>query len=759
MTMTHSAGSGAATDPVSTEGLIYPEAFICRAGNMPLEALDRGATALRTMGTRVRDEVEEMAGTWSGLPASYEGPEQELVYSLLDDPKTASVDMWDRLNSAALEIELYAIALRGIQGELEALEEEAWLFRAEAQAGYVETEQRFHSQNAPSDRVSEHVSWQEHGPATERNRELLGRYAGLMERISSAAAECANGINGLRMGSVKDGFAGVTAEQIMASPEPMPWGSPVVEDRTCTESFNEGSWNFAKNGIVGAASMVGFDFDPETTWKSTISQSWIGVGDFLGSAFIALTPVTYLAYVPGVSQTQAAQFIQDRHHTALVGAGSMVGWDEGAAAAGGDGWHAWKDDPVAAATETALNIGTFFIPVGGGAAGGAKLVTGAAKASRSGRGGKHLRPGAGRPGVEIPGGKTISAESTEAFGHGSKVSQGRTDAVEDVDLTPEHGPGTREGGSDVSSAGEGRSSAPGGESGSASSRQSTGGGRVPDAESKTPEYASHTLSVSGAEKQGIPRWTDADVARARDNADFVDGHPVDPRTGAPLNEAGGRRNWEMRWDPEGEQWVARNRGHGWGEMGRPIDDPDPVLFDERAGERYDSKDPYRPGEPEQHTPPETYVRGSEDPGVKYVARSGDADTAWRQYQEQISGWAPTTDGRVPEYTVPDPFAPARSVDFDGHVLRGEPPQEVFLEAKHGYRILGEAPYTTQAQSMSSSIAKQFTSQMSVLPEGSKLEWHVSDPRGATAIRNIIHQVATEKGFDLSDVSIHTTKIG
>ena len=76
------------------------------------------------------------------------------------------------------------------------------------------------------------------------------------------------------------------------------------------------------------------------------------------------------------------------------------------------------------------------------------------------------------------------------------------------------------------------------------------------------------------------------------------GVPLDPRTGVPLNEAGGRRNWEMRWDPVDEKWVAQNRGAGWGESGPPIDDPDPVRFDPTAGHRYESGDAHYPGAPE-----------------------------------------------------------------------------------------------------------------------------------------------------------------
>ena len=89
---------------------------------------------------------------------------------------------------------------------------------------------------------------------------------------------------------------------------------------------------------------------------------------------------------------------------------------------------------MAAATESVLNIGSFFIPGAGLAAGGGKLATGAARAGRGGRGGKHLKTAPGGTDVVTPGGKSLSGENSTVFTGGSKVSQGRTDSVGDVEL-------------------------------------------------------------------------------------------------------------------------------------------------------------------------------------------------------------------------------------------------------------------------------------------------------------------------------------
>ncbi|GAA1485706.1 hypothetical protein GCM10009625_25100 [Brachybacterium fresconis] len=428
---------GGAPDPVDPSGLINPDQFVCSWTTLDTSSIEAGASSLRTMGTKVRDEVQGMRMTWSSLPASYEGPEQELVYSLLNDPRDAAEDLKERLNSAAVQLDTYAMVLFDIALDLMDLESEAREFRARAQAGYVEEKQYAVGGNSPNRTKTEEVAWDEHGTAVEKNNTLLARYAGLMERISSAAAYCANSINELQMGTVESAFTPVTADAIMNSSQPMPWGSPVAEDRNCGESVWDGTGNFVKNSAVGVSSMAGFDFDDSTTWGQTMKQSWVGAADFGFSSLVAITPVTYLAYVPGISGTGAGQFMQERHRTARDGVGSIVGWDGAAAEAGGDGWHAWKEDPVAAGTETVLNIGTFFIPVGGAVAGGGKVLSTAGRAGRlakGARGGKHVKGNAAD--FVMPAGANITKGSTGVFSKGVETSRGRTGVLEDVELEP-----------------------------------------------------------------------------------------------------------------------------------------------------------------------------------------------------------------------------------------------------------------------------------------------------------------------------------
>ncbi|MDP7735102.1 Tox-REase-5 domain-containing protein [Mycobacterium paragordonae] len=103
------------------------------------------------------------------------------------------------------------------------------------------------------------------------------------------------------------------------------------------------------------------------------------------------------------------------------------------------------------------------------------------------------------------------------------------------------------------------------------------------------------------------------------------------------------------------------------------------------------------------------------------------------YQGQISGMERPPSGYLPEYVEINPQT-GLPVDYDGHVLRG--PREVFLEAKDGFRGLAFAPDNSYWLSRAEGAVGQATRQLDALPEGAVLEWHVSDPYGAAALREL-----------------------
>lgn len=156
---------------------------------------------------------------------------------------------------------------------------------------------------------------------------------------------------------------------------------------------------------------------------------------------------------------------------------------------------------------------------------------------------------------------------------------------------------------------------------------------------------------------------------------------------------------------------------------RRVDKEIKFSVNKSDGKEYNSNLAKHPGDYPPHTPPNKN-------GIKYQNRS-DKDTKWKQYQEQISGWNRTDDGKIPEYVLPR--AEGRDVAFDGHTVRGKPPTEIFLEAKHGHKGLLYYAEKNWSQKAQDNIIAQVSRQLSVLPKGAQLEWHVSSREGAQAI--------------------------
>ncbi|WP_228843298.1 Tox-REase-5 domain-containing protein [Mycobacteroides abscessus] len=163
----------------------------------------------------------------------------------------------------------------------------------------------------------------------------------------------------------------------------------------------------------------------------------------------------------------------------------------------------------------------------------------------------------------------------------------------------------------------------------------------------------------------------------------------------------------------------------------PHQPPAPQQFDPTGGQHYASGDPHHPGGWPPGTPEATWSKGDTEPGWKYINHNVDKD--WMPYQQQIGGLERTPTGALPEWVQPNPETGA-PVDFDGHTYRG--PQEVFLEAKDGYRGMAFAPDNSYWQGRADKAIIQVQRQLAALPPDARLEWHVSDPYGASALRQL-----------------------
>lgn len=175
--------------------------------------------------------------------------------------------------------------------------------------------------------------------------------------------------------------------------------------------------------------------------------------------------------------------------------------------------------------------------------------------------------------------------------------------------------------------------------------------------------------------------------------------------------------------------------------------PAPSEFDPGGGQHYASGDPHHPGGWPPGTPEATWSKGDTDPGWKHINHNTDKD--WMPYQQQIGGIERTPNGALPEWVQPNPETGA-PVDFDGHTYRG--PQEVFLEAKDGFRGYAFNPDSDYWQGRADKAIIQVQRQLAALPSDAVLEWHVSDPYGASALRRLF----MDRGIDDVEI-IYTPK--
>lgn len=323
MTMTGGSGQqagGFPGPPVDASGLIDPAAFPCRGDDLRPGEVQESADALRSMGQRVRDRMSDVSMLWKGLPASYEAPEQERAYALMDPASAAAEELADRFRKAAGQVGWFADAIAQIRPRIFDVEDRAAAFRAEALQGYdvpahetIGLDPALSKGKLPWELVR--IPWMQHGPAVTRNQELLGEYQGYLGQISLAASEAANAIKRLVTHT-----PGIQPAQVIG-PEQIGamWGAPASEDRNCIESVGQGAGTFWHNTVAGLGALVGWDVNTQRWSAEFAGQAWLGVAELATIAYL-LSPPTLIvtlafagsAMLPGAPH---ASWVQDRANT------------------------------------------------------------------------------------------------------------------------------------------------------------------------------------------------------------------------------------------------------------------------------------------------------------------------------------------------------------------------------------------------------------------------------------------------------------
>jgi len=223
-----------ATMCVNDGGLINPDAFPVRGGDLDLGAITGAAAGVRAMATSVHDETSSISSTWTGLSAGYEAPEQQQVYDLMNPAVTASDELKSAFDSMGGHLDTYASTLEGIKTRLEDFETKAADFRAEVINGVEVIAAEGNDANVGDyaawafqwvpgvEQRTTTVPWDQDTATWERNEALLEEYAGLLAEVSAAAAQCANDINALLTNSCVPYVEAIPAEAFTDPENPMP---------------------------------------------------------------------------------------------------------------------------------------------------------------------------------------------------------------------------------------------------------------------------------------------------------------------------------------------------------------------------------------------------------------------------------------------------------------------------------------------------------------------------------------------------------
>lgn len=116
--------------PESGDGLVLPEGFPCRSGDIRAGDVREAAARLVGMGEGVDSRMETVVGLWGGLPGVYEAPEADQVYALMAPAAAAAETVKGKFAAAGRALGAFADEIEPVAVELEVLEGEAAAFRA-----------------------------------------------------------------------------------------------------------------------------------------------------------------------------------------------------------------------------------------------------------------------------------------------------------------------------------------------------------------------------------------------------------------------------------------------------------------------------------------------------------------------------------------------------------------------------------------------------------------------------------------------------
>ncbi|MDJ0350045.1 ADP-ribosyltransferase [Cryobacterium sp. PH29-G1] len=349
-------------------------------------AIAGSATGFSTAGTAVTEKGAAVVTQWAALSGVYVAPESPELLDVMNPVSVDSAALGQTFTAVSKIIADFADQVAPLKTRLAAIREEARAFVARVSGGVTvdiwdgdhpayEAGMLSFMVTDFSDMGPQTISWREHKPSVQENADLIQRVNAEAAALDQVRADCVNAINGLRTDQCVVGVVPYTAADLNAEGVTLPWGAATEGDRSCSESTDAAIVDFGKGfggAVVGSVEGLGalFSYNAATgNWGDgdMAGKAWSGLG-MLGAGLVLAGPVSIaVGLVPQKNVPEwlhgTQDFINGSQEQLLAGVKGMVASDQ------------WAENPAGALGATTFNIGSFFIPGAGVAAGGAKVAS------------------------------------------------------------------------------------------------------------------------------------------------------------------------------------------------------------------------------------------------------------------------------------------------------------------------------------------------------------------------------------------------
>ncbi|MDQ1215383.1 hypothetical protein [Microbacterium arborescens] len=526
--------------------------------NMNTEAIETAAAAIEALGACVGENGTQAVSAWAPISSAYKGPGDAELIAVMVPVGSMATSVKDRTASAARSLRTFKDTADEIKATMATLKSDLAIHTynvnnyeppqpattGTTSTGIYGTTTTTGSYNGSWNAygaAAVSTDWRDDSALVAENERIIKALNDAVERMHEAERQCASELRGLHGltaltagdGGYENGQYGVDSIPHDAA---TPWGTANPDDENCAEAA--GSWVVgAGQDLVGLVGMR-WDEDGNFSWTwDNFAETWTGMASL----------ITY--------NPESGQWFDWGHtgETWLSVGQDFIAYDR------------WGENPEGAATDVVLNVVSSIGVVG--------LVSKIGKVGKAGR--------AGRVDADVDVDLDAADFDVPVIRFDTDIDLDFGDLDLDLDL-PDGRPDVPNGRPDVPATAIG--DATGGPDGPAS--QGTVADRIGGGDSSTGTATDGPPTRVVRSGEAPAPYTSADVQRALDDAPTNEfGQPIDHRDGHPLRleNAAGQRGWVMRWDPDGDTWVAENPGRGAPEGHTWIASPDPWVPTGRPG--------------------------------------------------------------------------------------------------------------------------------------------------------------------------------